>query len=78
MADCKISQDEREVYTKMAQNDFELAKNVLAKIPARDNLGNIIAEAQKEDAAKNSKSEEEKINAKVDEVVGKDFQFRTL
>lgn len=78
VADCKISQDEREVYTKMAQNDFELAKNVLAKIPARDNLGNIIAEAQKEDAAKNSKSEEEKINAKVDEVVGKDFQFRTL
>lgn len=76
--ECKINKDEREAYTKMAQNDFELAENVLAKIPARDNLGNIISEANKDEAKDHIQTEEQKIQARVEDVVGKDFKFRSL
>lgn len=78
IAECKINQDEKETYTKIAQNDFALAESILAKIPARDNLGNIVSEANKGQAEKEMKTTEEQVNAKVDEVVGKDFQFRTI
>lgn len=78
ISECKINKDEREAYTKMATDNFELAENVLAKIPARDNLGNIISEANKGEAKDKLKTEEEKVLAKVDEIVGKDFQFRSL
>lgn len=78
IAECKINKEEREAYTKMAQNDFELAENVLAKIPARDNLGQIIAKANENKAGEGVQTEQQKIFAKVDEVVGKDFKFRTL
>lgn len=76
--ECKINKDEREAYTKMAQNDFELAENVLAKIPARDNLGNIISEANKGEAKDHIQTEEQKVQARVEDVVGKDFKFRTM
>lgn len=76
--DCKINKDEREDYLAMAEHDFELAERILAKIPARDNLGNVISEANKEEAKDGVKSEEQKIQDKVQAVVGKDFQFRTL
>lgn len=78
IAECKINKDEREAYTKMAQDNFELAENVLAKIPARDNLGNIISAANKDEAKDNLQTEEQKVNSRVDEIVGKDFQFRSL
>lgn len=78
IAECKINKDEREAYTKMAQDNFELAENVLAKIPARDNLGNIISVANKDEAKDNLQTEEQKVNSRVDEIVGKDFQFRSL
>lgn len=76
--DCKINKDERDTYLKMAQNDFALAENVLAKIPKRDDLGNIISKGNEEAAQKGMKSAEEELKAKVDAVVGKDFQFRSL
>lgn len=76
--ECKINKDEKEIYTKMAQNDFTLAENILAKIPARDNLGNIVSEANKNKAEENVKTTEQKVQAKVEEVIGKEFQFRTL
>ncbi len=78
IAECKINKDERDAYTKMAQDNFELAENVLAKIPARDNLGNIISEANKGEAKDNIQTEEQKVFARVEEVVGKDFKFRSL
>lgn len=78
IAECKINQDEKETYIKIAQNDFALAESILAKIPARDNLGNIVSEANKGKAEAEMKTAEEQVNAKVDEVVGKDFKFRTL
>lgn len=76
--ECKINRDEREDYIKMAQNDFELAERILAKIPARDNLGQIISQANQDEAQKGIKTEEQKIQAKVEEIVGKDFKFKTL
>lgn len=78
ISDCKINKDEREAYTKMAQDNFELAENVLAKIPARDNLGKIIADSNKDEVKDNLKTEEQRVMARVDEVVGKDFKFRSL
>lgn len=78
IAECKINKEEREAYTTMAQNNFELAENVLSKIPARDNLGQIISQANKDNAEKGVQTEQQKVFAKVDEVVGKDFKFRTL
>lgn len=78
IADCKINKEEREAYTTMAQNNFELAENVLSKIPARDNLGQIISQANKDNAEKGVQTEQQKVFAKVDEVVGKDFEFRKL
>lgn len=78
IAECKINKEEREAYVKMAQNDFELAENVLSKIPARDNLGKIISTANKGEAENGVVTEQQKVFAKVDEVVGKNFKFRTL
>ena len=78
IAECKINKDEREDYLKMARNDFEMAERVLAKIPARDNLGGIISHANQQEAIEGTKTEEQKIQAKVEEVVGQSFKFRTL
>lgn len=78
VAECKINKEERDAYIKMAQNDFELAENVLAKIPARDNLGQIISKANKDNAENGMQTEQQKVFAKVDEVVGKEFKFRSL
>lgn len=76
--DCKISNEEKDLYLKMAQNDLELAEKVLAKIPSRDNLGQIISQANEDKAQKGMQSAEEELKAKVDAVVGKDFKFRKL
>lgn len=76
--DCKISKDDREDYVKMAQSDFALAERILAKIPARDNLGQIISRANQDTAKDGLQTEEQKVQAKVEDVVGKDFKFKTL
>lgn len=78
IAECKINKDERDDYLKMARNDFEMAERVLVKIPARDNLGGIISHANQQEAIEGTKTEEQKIQAKVEEVVGQSFKFRTL
>lgn len=78
VADCKINKDEREDYIKMAQDNYELAEKILAKIPARDNLGQIISEANKGEAKEGVKTEEQKVMDAVTEVVGPDFKFRKL
>ena len=62
----------------MAQSDFELAERILAKIPARDNLGQIISQANQDVAKDGIQTEEQKVQAKVEDIVGKDFQFKTL
>lgn len=78
IASSKIDKADKETWVKMAQNDFTLAKSVLNSIPARADLGKEISNAQGSEAVDGVKSEEERIKAKVDEVVGKDFAFRTL
>jgi len=78
VADCKINKDEVETYTKMAQDNFELAQNVLAKIPARDNLGNIISQANANAAQNGVKTAEQEVQAKVEATIGKNFEFKKL
>lgn len=78
VAECKISKEEREDYIKMAKDNYDLAEKILAKIPARDNLGKIVSEANQNEAKDGLKTEEQKVMAKVEDVVGKDFQFRKL
>lgn len=78
IAASKIDKDSKETWVKMAQNDFTLAENVLNSIPARADLGKEISQAQEPQAKEDMKSEEEKIKAEVDKVVGENFKFRTL
>ena len=76
--DCKIDKDAKETWIKMAENDFALAESVLATIPARADLGKQVAAANEGNAKEGLKNTEEEIKAKVDAVVGSDFNFRKL
>ena len=78
IAASKIDKDSKETWVKMAQNDFALAESVLNSIPARADLSKKISQAQEVEAQKGVKSEEERIKAEVDKVVGENFKFRTL
>lgn len=78
IAASKIDKDTKETWVKMAQNDFKLAESVLNSIPARANLSKEISHAQENEAQQGVKSEEERIKAEVDKVVGENFKFRTL
>lgn len=75
---CKIDKADKETWVKMAQDNFDLAKKVLDSIAGRDKISNEIAKNSEEEAKKGLESEEEKAKAKVDELVGKDFQFHHL
>ena len=76
----KISKESKDTWIKLATDNFDLAKQTLDGIAARDNITGKIANdpANQSAAADGIKSEAEKVQAKVDEVVGKDFKFRTL
>lgn len=76
--DCKIDKADKENWVKMAENDFALAESVLAKIPARDDLNGKIANEAENNAKEGLKDTQAEIKAKVEEVVGKDFNFRKL
>ena len=78
IAASKIDKDSKETWVKMAQNDFKLAESVLNSIPARADLSKEISHAQESEAQKGVKTEEERIKAEVDKVVGENFKFRTL
>lgn len=78
ISESKIDKSDKEIWVKIAQNDFEAAENILAKIPSRDNISDDIAKDGKNDASDGLKDTEAEIKAKVKEVVGEDFKFRTL
>lgn len=78
ISESKIDKSDKETWVKIAQNDFEAAENILAKIPSRDNISDGIAKDGKNDASDGLKDTEAEIKAKVKEVVGEDFKFRTL
>lgn len=72
---CKIDKADRNTWIDMAKNNFDLAKKVLDGIAAREDIGKQVATAGEHEAEQNLKTEEEKVKAKVDQVVGKDFHF---
>lgn len=78
IAACKIDKADKETWVKMAQNDFNLAENVLNSIPARADLSKQISQAQNTEAQSGVTTEEQRIKAEVDKVVGENFKFRTL
>ena len=75
----KITKESKETWVKLATDNFDLAKQTLDGIPARDNISAKIAgdPANKDAAANGIKSEEQKIQEKVEAAVGKDFKLLT-
>lgn len=76
---CKIQKEDRETWINQANANFDLTKKTLDAIPARDDINAHLNNdpANKHDAAQGMQSEEEKLKAKVNEVVGTDFKFNT-
>lgn len=75
---CKINKDDKESWVEMAKNNFDLTKRALDSIPAREDLGNKVGVTGAPAASDGIKTEEEKVKAKVDEVVGDKFEFRKM
>ena len=80
IADGKISAESKENWVNMAKQNFDLVKSSLDAIKGRDQISKEIANdsKNKEDAKKAALTEAEKIQAKVNELVGEGFKFRTL
>lgn len=75
---CKIDKADRETWINLAKNNFELAKKTLDSIAARQDISHHIATGEEKEAQDKLKSEAEKAYAKVEKVVGKDFQFHHI
>lgn len=78
IADCKINKEDKKSWVTMAKNNFDLTKKALDSIPARENLGKVVGTSGKGEATEGMKSEEEKLQAKVKDVVGDKFEFRKM
>jgi len=80
IADGKISAESKENWVSMAKQNFDLVKSSLDAIKGRDQISKEIANDPKnhEEAKKAALTEAEKIQAKVNELVGEGFKFRTL
>ena len=76
----KIDKETKATWVGMAEANFDLAKQTLDSIPARDDIAAQIANdpSNKQKTEEELKDEEAKVKAQVDAVVGKDFKFRTL
>ena len=75
----KISKESKETWIKLATDNFDLAKQTLDGIAARDKVSAKIASDPVNHGAaeKGMKSEEEKVAEKVQAAVGKDFKLLT-
>lgn len=73
----KISKEDREIWINQATANFDLTKKTLDSIPTRDDISAQINNdpANQANAAQGMQSEEEKLKAKVKEVVGENFSF---
>lgn len=78
VTNCKINAEDKESWIEMAKNNFDLAKKALDSIPAREDLGKEVGVAGEPAATDGMKTEEEKVFAKVNEIVGDKFEFRKL
>lgn len=76
----KVKAESKETWMKLADSNFDTVKETLDSIPARSSISKEIADDVNnlKDAQDGMKSEEEIIKAKIDEAIGKEFQFRTL
>lgn len=76
----KIDKETKATWVSMAEANFDLAKQTLDSIPAREDIAAQIAKdsENKKKTAEELADEEAKVKAQVDAVVGKDFQFRSL
>ena len=75
---CKINKDDKGSWIEMAKNNFDLTKKALDSIPAREDLGKIVGISGAPKATEQMTTEEEKVQAKVNEVVGDKFEFRKM
>lgn len=76
---CKINKDDRETWIESAKNNLELVKRTLDSIPSREDISKQTNTPEnKKEAQEALKDTEAQLKEKVDEVVGKDFKFRTL
>ena len=75
----KISKESKETWVKLATDNFDLAKQTLDGIAARDNITAKIANdpANKQATADGMKSEEQILKEKVEAAVGKEFKLLT-
>lgn len=71
----KIDKADKETWVTMAKNNFDLTKKTLDSIPAREDISGKIANNKSEEAHDGLKDEEQKIQDKVNEVIGKEFKF---
>jgi chromosome segregation ATPase len=78
IAACKIDKADRETWREQAKNNFDLTKKVLDSIPGRKDISKEIAHQDEHEAKDGLQSEEEKIEAKVKQVVGDKFKFHTF
>lgn len=76
----KIGKETKATWVSMAEEKFDLAKQTLDSIPAREDIAAQIANnpENKQKTAEEMADEEAKVKAQVDAIVGKDFQFRSL
>jgi hypothetical protein len=80
IADGKITAESKETWVAMAATNFEVVKATLNSIEKRDKITDKIATdpANVNDAANAMTEAEKKMAEAVDNVVGKDFEFKTL
>lgn len=80
IADGRIKEDVKAQWVKMAEADFTTVKNTLDSIPAREQITKVIAQdpENKQEAATGKTQAELEVEAKINAVIGKDFQFKKL
>lgn len=76
----KITAETKAGWVKMAEDNIELVEQTLASIPARDQISKEIASDPDniKAAVDATKSVEEKVSEKVNQVVGENFEFKSL
>lgn len=76
----RIKEDVKAQWTKMANDDFETVKSTLESIPAREKITEAIAkDTENVEAAKSGQiTAEQELQAKIQAVIGKDFEFKKL
>lgn len=76
----KITNETRDQWMAMAENNPELVQNTLAGIPEREKISKEIASdpANVQAAADSTKTAEEKMAEKVTQVIGENFKFKSM